>query len=398
MVAHLVGLQAQENLPPYLSLAARLESFDPYAVSRGLEDRSLVRLLTMRGTIHLLVPDDALTLRGLDPAGPRARAQGQPEHPSRAPPPAGGGPRRRGGRARGGAAAGEGTRRGDGRAPARRARRTPLAHLARVDVPLVQLPPRGCWQQSGGVVYERVDRWLGRPLVEPDPAAVVRRYLTAFGPATAADVTAWSGVTRLGPVVGGMDDLVRHEDGRRATGVRRARRRDRRRGRPGAAVRLLGTYDNVWLSHAGRDRVTAPDKRTAWMGSNGGVASTVFVDGMLEGLWRLGGRPRPRRAVPGTDPAGDVSELDDEIARVEELARPQEVTPRRARTRTSAARSDTSARQEHALGGRRQVQRGVRASRAATAATPAVEVRSTSAPRRTERGRRRRRRRRPRRR
>ena len=38
MVAHLVGLQAQENLPPYLSLAARLESFDPYAVSRGLEE------------------------------------------------------------------------------------------------------------------------------------------------------------------------------------------------------------------------------------------------------------------------------------------------------------------------------------------------------------------------
>ena len=28
-----------------------------------------------------------------------------------------------------------------------------------------------------------------------------------------------------------------------------------------APVRLLGTYDNVWLSHAGRDRVT--DTRTA---------------------------------------------------------------------------------------------------------------------------------------
>ena len=29
MVEHLVGLQAQDNLPPYLSLAARLDGFDP---------------------------------------------------------------------------------------------------------------------------------------------------------------------------------------------------------------------------------------------------------------------------------------------------------------------------------------------------------------------------------
>ena len=60
---HLVGLQAQDNLPPYSRLAARLETFDPYDVTRGLEDRSLVRLLTMRGTVHLLVADDALMLR-----------------------------------------------------------------------------------------------------------------------------------------------------------------------------------------------------------------------------------------------------------------------------------------------------------------------------------------------
>lgn len=63
LVGYLVGLQAQENLPPYLSLAARLETFDPYAVTRGLEDRTLVRLLTLRGTIHLLLADDALMLR-----------------------------------------------------------------------------------------------------------------------------------------------------------------------------------------------------------------------------------------------------------------------------------------------------------------------------------------------
>src|SRR5215217_1047885 len=63
MVRHLVGLQAQDNQPPYFGLAARLETFDPYDVTRGIEDRSLVRLLTMRSTVHLLVTDDAVSLR-----------------------------------------------------------------------------------------------------------------------------------------------------------------------------------------------------------------------------------------------------------------------------------------------------------------------------------------------
>ena len=62
-IRHLIGLQAQENLPPYLSLAARLTTVDPYDVSRQLEERQLVRLLTMRGTIHLLTPEDAAVLR-----------------------------------------------------------------------------------------------------------------------------------------------------------------------------------------------------------------------------------------------------------------------------------------------------------------------------------------------
>src|SRR5215218_4855420 len=63
MARRLLGLQAQETLPPYLSLHARQTTFDPYDVTRALEQRTLVRLLTMRGTIHLLTPEDALSLR-----------------------------------------------------------------------------------------------------------------------------------------------------------------------------------------------------------------------------------------------------------------------------------------------------------------------------------------------
>src|SRR6478672_9064869 len=65
MTEHLLGLQAQEPLPPYLSLAARIADFDPAPLSRALEERTALRLLLMRGTIHLVTPDDAVALRPL---------------------------------------------------------------------------------------------------------------------------------------------------------------------------------------------------------------------------------------------------------------------------------------------------------------------------------------------
>ena len=317
MVEHLVGLQAQDNLPPYLGLAARLETFDPYDVTQGLEDRSLVRFLTMRSTVHLLVADDALMLRRFTrPIHDQERKVSQTVRPAidvdldefadavRA------------------ALA-------DGPLPVKRLGEVltatfsdvpanALAHLARVAQPLVQLPPRGCWKQPGGVVYDHVESWVGRPMVDPDPAAIVRRYLTAYGPASAADVTAWSGVRGIPAVLAGMDDLVHHTDaaGKKLVDVPSGALAPEDSPAP---VRLLGLYDNVWLSHAGRDRVTEPDKRKRWMGVNGGLCSTIFVDGWLEGLWRVDdGRPtivELFRTLTRQEQAG----LDEELDRVTAL-------------------------------------------------------------------------------
>jgi len=316
LVGYLVGLQAQENLPPYLSLAARLDDFDPYAVTRGLEDRSLVRLTNLRGTIHLLTADDGLMLRQwTQPCQDRERKASQNTKPAlhldteefnaavsdvltEGPLPV---------KELGEAVA------------ARFPDVTPhaLVHLARVNQPLVQVPPRGGWKQSGGVVYQYVDRWVGRPLTEPDPEQIVRRYLTAFGPATAADVTTWSGVTGLTPLVKSMD-LVEHTD-ERGKVLYDVHGGEITPGEAEAPVRLLGTYDNVWLSHAQRDRVTEPDKRRRWMGSNGGVGMLVLVDGMLEGLWRVkDGKPTVVDLFrPLTK--SEQSQLDEELDRVTNL-------------------------------------------------------------------------------
>jgi winged helix DNA-binding protein len=317
MVEHLVGLQAQDNLPPYLSLAARLDGFDPEELSGALERREVVRFLTMRGTIHVLTPDDALALRPwVQPALDQQSGGNQMSRPARDVP------------AEDLVAA---CRRllADGPLPVKRLGERlaetfdgvpagALAHKARERAPLVQVPPRGMWKRSGGVVYQTVENHLGRPMTTVDVPKLVRRYLRAFGPATAADMTAWSRVTRLGPVFAAMrDELVEVacEDGRTRYDVPGA---PYAAGDVAAPVRLLGGYDNVWLSHADRLHVVPEEVRGRWMGANGGVGNTVFVDGFMAGLWR-NRKCRVELDVLRELTRAQRTELDHEVDRVEAL-------------------------------------------------------------------------------
>ncbi|HET9423262.1 MAG TPA: winged helix DNA-binding domain-containing protein [Nocardioides sp.] len=317
MAEHLIGLQAQDNLPPYLSLAARLTDFDPYDVTRGLEDKTLVRLLVMRGTIHLLTRDDALTLRQWTrPVHDREIKVSQTVGSAREI------DRDAFDKAVTGLLA-------DGPVPQKALglalaeqfpgyTPTQLGQLARSTHALAQLPPRGTWKGSGQVVYQQVDAWVEGDLVEPDVPELVRRYLRAFGPASAADATAWSAVTGLAALMKGMDDLERHEDenGKVLYDLPGAPIADPDTPAP---VRLFGYYDNVWLSHAGRDRVTDHEKRKAQQGPNGAAAAPILVDGWLEGLWRVDdGRVEIVSMLRKLTKA-EQSELDEEIARVEAM-------------------------------------------------------------------------------
>lgn len=64
-VAHLIGLQAQNVQPPYYQLHARLAGFGPERLAGLMESREVVRMVTMRSTIHTHTAHDALTLRPL---------------------------------------------------------------------------------------------------------------------------------------------------------------------------------------------------------------------------------------------------------------------------------------------------------------------------------------------
>jgi hypothetical protein len=64
-IEHLVGMQAQSPLAPYVGLWTRLEGFQPDELVQLMNDREVVRIALMRNTVHLVTAEDCVMLRPL---------------------------------------------------------------------------------------------------------------------------------------------------------------------------------------------------------------------------------------------------------------------------------------------------------------------------------------------
>jgi Winged helix DNA-binding domain len=167
-----------------------------------------------------------------------------------------------------------------------------LAQAVRAYVPLVQVPPRAVWGRAGQSRHTSAEHWLGgkpgtAPASDADLAGLVTRYLAAFGPATARDVTAWSGLTGLGPVLEQLRPSLAtftDEQGAELFDLPAAPR-------PGAdvpaPVRLAAEFDNLLLSHADRTRMVSAENLKRFYTINGIFPGSVLIDGFVAGLWRL---------------------------------------------------------------------------------------------------------------
>ena len=283
VIEHLVGMQAQEPIDPYVGLWTRIEGFDPAELSTLIEERRAVRGSTLRTTLHLMTGRDFLALRpvlqdvlerawrgspfakdlvGLDlaevVAAGRELLDKEPLTTAQL-------------------AVALAERWPD---------RTPnsLAYASRFLLPIVQVPPRGLWGKKAPPRALTVETWLSRP-PGTDTAAddVVLRYLAAFGPASVSDIRIWSWLTGLREVVERLRPRLRtfrDEAGRELLDVQDGLLVD-----PDvpAPVRFLPQYDNIFLSHDDRSRilvkrVTVPD--LVWKGG-------VLIDGFISGAWRI---------------------------------------------------------------------------------------------------------------
>ncbi len=292
-IEHLVGLQAQAPFPPYYGLVSRLDGFRPDDLAALITGRNVVRIALMRGTIHLVSARDCLPLRRLvQPVIERGMRNAF-------------GKQLAGVDAGALAAAGRALVEAEpmtfsqlGQALAERWPDHPpnaLAQGVRAFVPLVQVPPRAVWGQSGPSRHTSAERWLDQPDSPagkaPAPALgladLVRRYLGAFGPATVRDVAAWSRLTGLRTVMEQLrPSLVtfRDEQGAELFDLPSAPR-------PGgdvpAPVRLVAEFDNLVLSHAERSRVVSAENIKRISTVNGVIPGTVLIDGFVGGMWRI---------------------------------------------------------------------------------------------------------------
>ncbi|HET9782784.1 MAG TPA: winged helix DNA-binding domain-containing protein [Candidatus Dormibacteraeota bacterium] len=284
-IERLVGLQAQAPNLPYVGLWARLTGFRHNELSRLVETRKAVRISLMRNTIHLVTARDAFALKPLFTAfGERGYAHGSPW---------GKGMterdlveiRRVGGEfmAEKPHTVAELARRMAERFPGRDP--MAVAYGVRYMVPLVFTTPRGIWGAGGPIALTTFEKWLGRP---PGPALdheqFVLRYLAAFGPASAADFRAWSGLAmraafeRLRPKL----KAFRDEKGTELLDLQRAPRPS---GDVEAPVRLIPDYDNILLAHSDRTRIMPDGRHLGMFSSNGVMQGAVLIDGFVRAMW-----------------------------------------------------------------------------------------------------------------
>ncbi|NOK19667.1 winged helix DNA-binding domain-containing protein [Corallococcus carmarthensis] len=284
-IEHLVGLQAQLARPPYLALWSRLQGFQRDQLTKLALKRQLARGTMMRGTLHLMTAKDYLRYRGLfqpllaaalrSVLKERATALDLPALLATAKPFLDEQPRTF-----------EEVRAhllkhhvgGDERA---------MGFATRMMLPLIQVPEEGLeWGWPGNSGFTLAESWLGEKLSTDDDASpLVLRYLAAFGPATVADMQAWSGIKPLKDAfetVRGKLVEFRDEKKRALFDLPKAPRPPEDTPAP---VRFLPDFDNLILSHADRTRFVPPEHRPLLSTKNLRVLNVFLVDGRTAGTW-----------------------------------------------------------------------------------------------------------------
>jgi hypothetical protein len=285
-IERVAGLQSQASAPPFIGLWTRLRDFHEAELQQLLDRREVVRATMMRHTIHFVTAADYVWLRptiqpALDAnygAQTGKRLAGVDIEPFLA-------------------------------AATKAFRERPLtfaevkelirerdpgcdvdaiSYGVRTHLRLNGVPGDSRWRFGGRAPFALAEDWLGRSIPEErDPRELVRRYLAAFGPATPADATAWSGVGAMRAV---FDDLrpelrtFRDERGRELFDIQDGPL-------PGAGtpapVRFLPQFDNTLLGHGDRSRVIADEHRPRVYLVAGRMVGTVLLDGFVAAAWKI---------------------------------------------------------------------------------------------------------------
>ncbi len=286
-VEALAGMQAQAPRAPYIGLWSRLVGFQVADLEEALWARAVVKTTVMRGTLHLVAASRLASFRaatgsayydgtlrllaglGLDLEAVRVRVAARVEERTRS-------------RTEVFRLVAEQVAQPH---PAWLTDRPSAVAALSVTTDLVNAPDDALFSAPAKSRYEVLRT------AAPDSVEAARRvasdYLAAYGPATTADLAAWSGRPARAFSEGlAALDLVRFvaEDGRTMLDLADAPRPDADVLPP---VRFLPVWDSLLLAHARRERVLSDDHRKLVIAKNGDVAPTFLVDGVVAGTWAV---------------------------------------------------------------------------------------------------------------
>ena len=316
VVARIGGLHAQVMSSAELTLHARIDGLERDAVAKALwEDRTLVKLWAMRGTLHLLPASELDTWLGAlstyDHYLKKAWLKGfdvteeQLEHLI--------------------AAIGEAL---DGRPLSREELGAAVARIA--GEPELAEKVQGSWgpylkpasfrgglcfgpNEGQKVTFTRPDSWLGRPVDtgEPDEALreVTRRHLGAFGPAAREDLARWwnaqpakarrmleaLGEEAVEVDVDGSPGWMLREHAEDAAAEEPTKR----------VVRLLPGFD-MWVIGAARDAAALldPAEKKRVYRNQGWISPVLLLNGRIDGVWKH--ERKGRRLTVTIEPFGKL--------------------------------------------------------------------------------------------
>ena len=275
------GLQDQYAPGGYIGLWTRLDGFQRDDLTRALERRSVVQATLMRATIHLVSRRDFW---------PFAIAIDEPlrEWWFRATKRRGEEKRLRAIDSRGRSLLAKG--------PSRKKEiletlKIPASDFAGVGLwtQLVRVPPSGTWENRRADLYGLAETWVGpsNSTAAQGQELLIRRYLSAFGPASRADIASFTGLPlkTIDAVTSRLPlRSFRTEDDEHLLDIRGAALPPSDAPAP---VRFLPTWDAALLVHARRTQILPERFRTRIFNTKMPQSiGTFLVDGQVAGTWR----------------------------------------------------------------------------------------------------------------
>ncbi len=272
------GLQTQYAPSGYVGLWTRVAGFRREALTRALEDRSVIQATLMRTTIHMVSRRDYWKLSMGTQRAQREWAQRtQPLPPERE-------LRSTADKLRAALA--------DGPKTVKELGAMAKGFIGSLGywVPLVRVPPSGTWARRRADRLALAEDWVGPvdATEEEGLTHLVRSYLRAFGPAPLKDVAQWAGIN-LDDAKRGAANLAlvpyRDEAGGSLLDLDSMAPAD---GDASTPVRFLPHWDANLLVHVRRTGILPePHRPRVFSTKNPFSVGVYLVDGQAAGAWSL---------------------------------------------------------------------------------------------------------------